>query len=377
MFPRAALPVLSLALTLGGSSLAAMNWLPVEPADLALNAPRVEKDAHAEALFWDVWVSDETSSNYPHTIMRHYLRIKIFDERGVEEHSKVELPYLGKTSIYDVAGRTIHPDGSTQELTKDAVFDRELVKSRGLKMRGRTFALPGVTPGSIIEYTWTERDENALANYVPLRFQRDIPVERVTYHIKPLVHPYFPYAMRSLTFHIAPEPFVPERNGYVSVTHTGLPAVREEPHMPPEFEVQSWMLIYYEVDRNLSAEKYWKDRGRKLYDEWKPRLKVSGEVKQTAATVMEDAKTDDDKLQRLFHYCRASIKNINDAGSGLSAEKRNSAKENKVPADTIKQGMGTGTDINLLFAALATAAGFDARMAWVADRSKFFFTPKT
>ncbi|MBV8819332.1 MAG: hypothetical protein JO022_13315, partial [Acidobacteriaceae bacterium] len=123
--------------------------------------------------------------------------------------------------------------------------------------------------------------------------------------------------------------------------------------------------------------KYWKDRGRKLYDEWKPRLKVSGEVKQTAATVMEDAKTDDDKLQRLFHYCRASIKNINDAGSGLSAEKRNSAKENKVPADTIKQGMGTGTDINLLFAALATAAGFDARMAWVADRSKFFFTPKT
>jgi hypothetical protein len=364
-------------LLIAAATLAAADWKPVDPAELALKAPKVEKDAHAEALFWEVWVSDETSANYPHTIMSHYLRIKIFDESGVEKYGKVEIPYFGKTSVSDVAGRTIHPDGSVQDLTKDAIFDRDMVKAKGLKMRARTFALPGVTPGSIVEYRWKERDENALANYVPLRFQRDIPVESVTYHIKPLVNPYFPYQMQSITFHTDNGAVAQERGGFIAVTHTNMPAVREEPRMPPEYEVQAWMLIFYEENRKLTADKYWKDRGRTLYNAWKPQMKVSGEVKQTAASVMEDAKTDDEKLRRLFHYCRNSIKNVNDPGSGLSAEKRNSAKDNKTPADTIRQGMGTGSDINLLFAALATAAGFDARLAWVADRSQFFFNPAT
>ena len=38
--------------------------------------------------------------------------------------------------------------------------------------------------------------------------------------------------------------------------------------------------------------------------------------------------------------------------------------------------MGTGEDIDLLFAALATAAGFEARMAHLADRSDIFFSPR-
>jgi hypothetical protein len=37
--------------------------------------------------------------------------------------------------------------------------------------------------------------------------------------------------------------------------------------------------------------------------------------------------------------------------------------------------MGTGEDIDLLFGALASAAGFDARVAHLADRSDIFFSP--
>jgi len=39
--------------------------------------------------------------------------------------------------------------------------------------------------------------------------------------------------------------------------------------------------------------------------------------------------------------------------------------------------MGTGEDIDLLFAALATAAGLEARLAHLADRSDIFFNPRT
>jgi hypothetical protein len=45
----------------------ALEWKPVEPADLASKTPRVEKDADAEALFWEVWVMDELQGNDPHT----------------------------------------------------------------------------------------------------------------------------------------------------------------------------------------------------------------------------------------------------------------------------------------------------------------------
>src|SRR6476660_4183967 len=84
------------------------------------------------------------------------------------------------------------------------------------------------------------------------------------------------------------------------------------------------------------AEKYWKDQGREIYQDMKPRMKVDNEVKRTAGKVIEDATTPEDKLQRLFRYCRNSIKNVNDPGSGLSVEERSDRKANKIPADTIR-----------------------------------------
>ena len=50
-------------------------------------------------------------------------------------------------------------------------------------------------------------------------------------------------------------------------------------------------------------------------------------------------------------------------------------KENKTPADTLKRGVGNWHDIDMLFAALAAASGFDTRVAKVANRAEDFFDP--
>ncbi|MGH9904420.1 MAG: transglutaminase domain-containing protein, partial [Pyrinomonadaceae bacterium] len=143
--------------------------------------------------------------------------------------------------------------------------------------------------------------------------------------------------------------------------------------MPPEDSIRSWMLIYYSEDRKLVADAFWKQFGKEVYEKNKSRMKVTDEVKEAATTAIGDATEPEQKIQRIFDFCRSKIKNINDDAAGLTSEERAKIKENKSPADTLKRGMGSGLDIDLLFAAMATAAGFDARIARLADRSDVFF----
>ena len=101
-------------------------------------------------------------------------------------------------------------------------------------------------------------------------------------------------------------------------------------------------------------------------------MKVSDEVKQAAVKAIGDATTPEQKLERLFEFCRNSIKNVNNDSSSLTAEERTKLKDNKSPADTLKRGVGTGNNIDMLFAALAIASGFEARIVRLGDRSDTF-----
>lgn len=83
--------------------------------------------------------------------------------------------------------------------------------------------------------------------------------------------------------------------------------------------------------------------------------------------------TSEAKLQKLYEYCREKIKNLDDDASGMTSDERLKIKDSKSAADTLKRGAGTSRDIDLLFATLARAAGFDARVAMMADRNDIFF----
>lgn len=350
------------------------DWKPVDPAHLSLKSATVEKDADAEALFWEVRVADELEGGTPRTVLTHYVRIKIFTERGRESQSKIDIPFLNNWSVRDIAARTIKPDGTILELKKEDILERTIVRESGLKIKAKSFAMSGVEPGSIIEYRWKEVRRDRLANYIRLHFQREVPVQLVKYYIKPLSLPGFPYGMRVQTFGSGQlTRFTKEKNGFHSTSMSNVPAFREEPRMPPEDSIRPWMLVYYSEDRKLSPEKFWKELGKENFDRAKSRMKVNDEVKRAAATVIGDASAPEQKLERLFDFVRTNIKNIYDDASGMTLEEVSKVKENKSPADTLKRGMGTGTDINLLFAAMAIASGFDARTIHLSDRSDTFF----
>lgn len=57
------------------------NWRPVSQAELQITASTVEPNADAEVLFWEVRVDD---TDLQSLVMKHYIRVKIFTERGRE-----------------------------------------------------------------------------------------------------------------------------------------------------------------------------------------------------------------------------------------------------------------------------------------------------
>jgi len=350
------------------------DWRPVDPGELALKKSLVEKDADAEALFWEVKVDDSGEGDL---VFNHYIRIKVFTDRGRESQSKIDLPFGrlfgSEIRIKDIAARTIKSDGSIVQLKSEDIFERTIVKTSGVKVKARSFAMPAVEVGSIIEYRWREVRINQSAQYIRLQMQRDIPVQQVKYLLKPFAFPGLSF--RSLTFHgrgpgaIAKK----EKDGFFSLSMSDMPAVYEEARMPPEDEVRTWILVYYSADEKLEPTKYWNDFGKRFYEKTKPLLKAGDDVRQMATNLSADAKSEDEKLERFFDFCRNKIKNISDDASGLSAEDLKKVKENKTPSDTLKHQMGTSADIDLLFASLATAAGFDARIDLAPDRGDIFF----
>ena len=363
----------ALVLTTVAFPAAAEDWRPVDPAQLALKEPAIEKDADAEALFWDVRVDDDLTLNYLRAVRKHYVRVKIFTARGKEAHGKVDIVFNRNVQVDSVAGRTIRPDGQVVELQKEDVHERTIVKCGGVRVSAMSFALPAVEPGAIVEYRWKEMYMDQLTSSVVLPLQREIPVWSVTYHLKPLVLAEFPFPMRSQTFNVASQLWRKEENGFYSATYEKLPAFKEEPHMPPENEVRAWMLVYYSDPKEMTPETYWKEQGREIFKGFKDSLKPNSVLTAAAQEAVKDAATTEEKAARLVQLCRTRVKNTSDDAAHVSDEETKRSEKNRTPKDTLERGVGDGGQIDILFAALANAAGLDARIAFISDRSRCFF----
>jgi hypothetical protein len=361
LFPQ--ITVLCLALVLP-AVVFADDWRSIDPAEMALKAPVVEKDADAEAIFWEVRVDD---SQFDQLAFNHHLRVKVFTDRGKESQSKVDLQYSNYSRIKDIAARVIKPDGTTVELKKDDIFDRTLVKLSGLKVKTKSFALPGIEPGAIVEYRWREVFPGGSANRLRLHFQREIPVQNVSYYLKPFA------GMGYQAFRMGEAKFVKDKGNFYRMTMNNVKAFREEPRMPPENEVRSWVFLFYTDQQKPDTAKYWKDVSNSMFEATRDRMKANDVVRNAIVGIVGDAATPEAKLQRIYDFCRTEIKNTSDDASGLSADEKEKLKDNKSPADTLKNKRGTGGDIDMLFGALAKAAGFDARFAMSGNRDEMIF----
>jgi hypothetical protein len=358
-----------------------VSWLPISPTEQQMKSPTVEKDAGAEILFWRVHIVDEFLSSDLQRVFYHYVRLKVFDEKGKEKAATIDLPYGDRGGILDVAGRTVKADGSIVELDRKTVYKRDVVRAGGRRQRAISFAMPAVEPGSIVEYRWKETVDDNRIMYLRLHFQREFPVEKVTYFFKPLPREYTGgYEMHLIPFNCEVSPFKIENDGYTSTTVENVPALHDEPYAPSEPNLSSWALLLYQMGSHTNPEKYWNEVGKKGYSELKDALKSNEEMKSAAADAVSGAKTDEAKVVALIGLVRRQVRNVFDP-TVSDADRQKFFKEspkdrNRTAAETYKRGLGTANDMNVVFAALAQQTGLEARPAWVADREEIIFSPK-
>ena len=135
-----------------------VSWPAITDAQRNLKGPEVEKDAGAEILVWRVHVVDELLGNNAdlQRVFYHYVRLKVFDEKGKEATSTIDLPYREPGGILEVSGRTIKADGTVLELDRKSIFRRERERAGRTREKVVSFAMPGVEPGAILEYRWKQ-----------------------------------------------------------------------------------------------------------------------------------------------------------------------------------------------------------------------------
>jgi Domain of Unknown Function with PDB structure (DUF3857) len=361
-------------------------WREVSQAELAMKSPKVEADADAEAIFWEVRIDDSSSSKLS---KKHYVRVKIFTERGRENYSKIDIPYVKGIKIKDIAARVIRPDGSIVEIQKNEIFEREIVKTKKVKVKAKSFAIPNLEPGVIVEYRYQEVFDDSGAIGLELEFQRDIPIQTLSYYYKP-------YNKRKpiyQAYNFNDTNFVEDEKGYWVAKRTNIPSFKEEPMMPPLNNVRPWMQLQG-VDINITNVRgggfsttfsisiknpkiplmYWGGVGAEHASLVEFMNKKSKEISKAAEQLISSASTDDEKLRKIYEFTQTQIKNSS-FDPAITDDERAKLPRPKKVEDVLKYNVANSMFIDMLFGAMANSLGFETRIVLAPDRRKTFFDP--
>ena len=375
--------LLSLFLMAAAVSAQDKDWRPVSQQELTSKTPVVEADADAEAIFWEIKIDDSSQDDLS---LKHYVRVKIFTERGREKYSKFDVPFRKGMKIKDLAARVIKADGSIVEIKKDDIFEREIVKTNGVKIKAKSFAVPNIEPGVIVEYRYKEALEDSTARGMRLQFQRDIPIQKLAYYYKPFNGKEPAYQ----TYNFSDAKFVKDKDGFWLVAKSNVPALKEEARMPPDDMVRPWMLltgarlsitgvsalsISYTIKDPNNPRTYWAAVGIEASEYTKFMNKSNGEIKKAAQEITAGAQTPEEKLKKLYDFCQTQIANTT-FDPTITEEKRAKLPETKSVGDVLKRKSGSSQFIDMLFGAMANSVGLESRVGLVANRSEMFFDPK-
>ena len=335
------------------------------PAELAMKDVAIAPGASAVILDW-IQRSDD-----PNWRQSEYVRIKVLKDEGKKygDISITHIPLL--TNIEKIKARVTKPDGKVVAFT-GKIFDKVVVKAGGVRLVSKTFTLPEVQPGAILEYSYERGNRYNVVNDTFFEVQRELPVLHESMWLRP-------YTTGGLnTFFIyrgLPSGKKPVQNGdHFDLELENIPPFEEEPLSPPEGSLKPVVIFYYTARSTPNAEEFWKQTAKGYGESIEGFLGERGAIREAAEQAVAGASLPEERLRKL--YARAQqIRNLSFEPEKTEQEERE-LRENKSAVDVLKNGYGWRDDINRFFVTLARAAGFEANVVRIGDRSEWFMSKK-
>jgi hypothetical protein len=345
------------------------EWQPISPEELKMTSVPEAPGAPAVILYRQVDRDDSARTGNQY----NYVRIKILTEEG-RKYGDVEIPFFREQgTIHGLKARTIRPDGTIANFEGKA-FDKTIVKAKGLKYLAKTFTLPDVQVGSIIEYHYTIDLQEGLIFDSHWILSDELFTKHAKFSLK--AYPEFMLRWSWPAGLPAGTPAPKDERGVIRMETQNVPAFQIEDYMPPENELKMRVdFTYSEHDVEREPDKFWKNEGKKLNGRVESFISKRKALEQVVAQAVSANDAPEEKLRKL--YARAQqVRNTSfEMAKTEQEQKREKEKEVNNVEDVLKQGRGNARQINWFFVGLARAAGFEVNSVVISSRREYFFKP--
>lgn len=354
------------------------GWLPVAPEDLALKDNPKQPGADAMILYREL-IDDASKASATGDTVEEYVRIKVFTQAGTKYgHVEIQFSKAYQNVVY-IAGRTIKPDGTIEKFDGQ-VLETTVEKAGGFKVLAKTFTLPDVQPGCIVEYKyqlqgqpgWVHSHEWIVAQQMYTREAHFTYIPDTGYGNG--LHPMYS------TYLLPADAVLKEQiNGtYLMVVHD-VPGVVPESLMPPERPIEARVEFFYQ-DPDAPApsdpsDRYWNHYGKKWDAELEHFIDKKNALDGDLSKIVSPSDAPEVKLRKIYARVQ-QIRNLSFEDEKMKQENKDEQlKPNSNVEDVLKHGYAYGREIDYLFVGLARAAGFDATEVYIAPRNFEMFLP--
>lgn len=361
--------LLSLLFILPSFSQEKIKFGQVSTEELEMSSYTPDPEAPAVVLHEERYTHYEFSNIGLFVENEYMVRIKIFSNDGFEyANGKIDR-YVGRNAsdrevLSGLTGYTHHLENGKAvrtKLSKEHIFEEKISE----RMTRTKFALPKVSPGSVVEYKYAVRSPY----YTYLNdcvFQREIPVRYSIYTLS--IPEYFQFNKQVRGGHHIS--FTDSKKnetaliGLNNLTYTSevlvfetkeLPALKDEKYVwctndfktKVEFELRgitipgsvykSFTNTWENVDKQMiESSQFGKQFNHKLF-------------KDELKSLLADQTDETAKLRTIYHFVRSKIQ-PNDTRT-IWAES---------PKNALKKGSGSSAEINAVLLSALNEAGFDA-----------------
>ncbi len=340
----------------------------IEKSDLELKTCDFDPDAEAMVLSDYGWEYLDFRGNKFYRELVVHKRIKILKDKG-KNNGNVRIMYTSYRNdegVVNLEANTYNLDESgnivTTKLEKKLVYEKRINTWQSEK----TFTMPNVKAGSIIEYKYSIRNGETKYWYL----QSSIPVKYSKYEID------FP---REFELNIRPYcsfPYQSKDNSTAlrtikTFSMENIPALRNERYMTNEGDylqrIESHVVAFNGSLRRYSLIKSWQEVAKDLFEQEYFGVQLKKNIPRTVDLDAELANLKDDysKMVTIHNYVKKNMQwdGINNiwASDGV----KTAWKEKK----------GTAGEINLILVNLLKDAGFKASPVMVSTRDNGFLSP--